>query len=60
MKIKDIKIERVDEAIHVEVNGESLDGVTGYKIISSTNGDAELVLRISIDDADIRLESLTS
>lgn len=60
MKIKNIKIVRLDEAVHIEVNGERLEGVMGYNITSSTDGDAELVLRIDINNADIRLESLTN
>lgn len=60
MKIEDAKITHIDSRVFVELNGELLEGVKGYKITSSSEGAEELELKIDITGANIRYESLTS
>ena len=60
MKINSVKISRLDEISSIEINGESLEKVLDYKIISSADGTTELDLKIDISDTFMKFESLAN
>lgn len=60
MVIKSIKISRLDEISNIEINGEPLERVLDYKVVSSADGTTELDLKIDISDTFMKFESLAS
>lgn len=60
MKIKTVKISRVDSVSHIEINGERLERVLDYKISSSANGTVELDLRIDISETFMKFATSAS
>ena len=60
MKVKTLKITKLDNQSIIEINGEQLEKVLDYKITSSAYGTTELCLKIDIPDALIEFKSLTT
>ncbi len=60
MKINNLEVNKLDQNVMIKINGEPVDDVIDYEIMSSAHGRTELILKINIDNTKTTIETLTS